>query len=161
MKLAQDERMIKEWNYAIAKKKRDKTFATLAVTNRRVVYNAAGRWTVVHKELPLNCVKTLSFSDVRKSNAWAVFLIILGVFTAFTVIGIGLFLIPGIRRLNQEVFDLDIVTSGTEGSSLSVGASKKYKSRKSNANVKVKINRSVVDDMIETLGSIILENKTA
>ena len=178
MTLANGEKIIKDWDYAKQKGNAGlagKIKKTLTVTNKRIVHEVHSNVARTHQEIPLNSVKSITMSSVRKVPTGAILAIILGILTVVAMfmlpgmdakskmigfgVGILLFII-GILSLGKGSFTLEISTKGLEGAPLYVGgtgfAAKKKKVKK----VKMKVDLKVVDDIMDTLGAILVENVT-
>ncbi len=165
MVLAQGENLIKSWNYADSKTgglfNKVKTHATIDVTNKRIVYTAENKNAMDRQEIFLNDVKSLSFSRFAKGNFWAIVKIVF-----FGILSLVLIGIPGLMRsikeLNQASFDMVIMLNGTETEGLAVRASKIVLPKKAKSTkVKVKVNKAIVNEVVDTLGAVIAENKAA
>ena len=178
MTLANGEKIIKDWDYAKQKGGAGlagKIKKNLTVTNKRIVHEVHSNVARTHQEIPLNAVKSISMSSVRKVPTGAILAIILGIVTVAAsfilpdmqtsvkagIIGVGaLLFIIGVLCLGQGAFTLEIATKGLEGSSLYVGSSSIGSRKKKVKKVKMKVDLKVVDDIMDTLGAILLENVT-
>ena len=165
MVLAQGENLIKSWNYADSKSgglfNKVKTHATIDITNKRIVYTAENANAVDRQEIFLNQVKTLSMSRSSKGNLWAIIKIVF-----FGILSIVLIGIPGllrsIKELNQGSFEMSITVDGVMTEALAVTASKIVLPKKmKTSKVKVLINKAVVNEIVDTIGAVIVENKYA
>jgi hypothetical protein len=63
--------------------------------------------------------------------------------------------------LNQGSFQLEITTYGVEGSSLDISASKVLFRKKNCGRLSVSINREAAQEIVDTIGAIIIDNKAA
>jgi hypothetical protein len=160
MLLAKDEVVIKNWDYAHAKQKRIKTTASLTVTNKRIVYTLENQERIDRQEVPLQDVKTIACEKRTASNFWPIVMIVFGALLSIVIVGIPL-LIKGIRSLNQGSFQLEITTYGVEGSSLDISASKVLFRKKNRGRLSVSINREAAQEIVDTIGAIIIDNKAA
>ena len=160
MLLAKDEVVIKNWDYAHAKQKRIKTTASLTVTNKRIVYTLENQERIDRQEVPLCDVKTIACEKRTASNFWPIVMIIFGALLSIVIVGIPL-LINGIRSLNQGSFQLEITTYGLEGSSLDISASKVLFRTKNRGRLSVSIDRNAAQEIVDTIGAIIIDNKAA
>ncbi len=163
MVLAQGENLIKSWNYADSKAggllSKVKTKATIDVTNKRIVYTAENANAMDRQEVFLDQVKTLSFSRFAKGNIWAIIKIVFFGILSLVIVGIP-GLIRSIKELNQGSFEMVLTLDGTETEGLAVRASKIVLPKKAkNTKVKVLINKAVVNEIVDTLGAVIVENK--
>ena len=160
MLLAKDEVVIKNWDYAHAKQKRIKTTASLTVTNKRIVYTCENQQRIDRQEIPLEAVKTIACEKRIAPNFWPIVMIIFGGILSLVLIGIPL-LLAGIRSLNQGSFTIEITTYGEEGSSMDLRASKMLMRRKNKGTLKVSIDRDAVQEIVDTIGAIVIDNKAA
>ena len=160
MLLAKDEVVIKNWDYAHSKQKRIQTTASLTVTNKRIVYTCENQQRIDRQEIPLKEVKTIASEKRIAPNFWPIVKIIFGGLLSLVLIGIPL-LLSGIRSLNQGSFTIEITTYGQEGSSMDLSASKMLSNKKNRGRLKVSINREVVQEIVDTIGAIVLDNKEA
>lgn len=178
MTLANGEQIIKDWEYATQKGSTGKLKKSLIVTNKRIVHEMHSHIARSHQEIPLNSVKSISMSSVRKTPIGAIFAIIFGIIAVvagivlgtganaavmrtvmFACLGLGAVLIViGILGLGHGAFTLEITTSGLEGSSLYVGTSNIVTKKRKQKKVKIKVDLKVVDDIMDTLGAILLDN---
>ena len=179
MTLANGEQIIKDWEYATQKGSTGKLNKSLIVTNKRIVHEMHSHIARSHQEIPLNSVKSISMSSVRKTPIGAILAIIFGIIVAAAGLYLGLFsgegasvstmlpillvgilfIVIGVLGLGHGAFTLEITTSGLEGSSLYIGTSNIVtKRRKKEKKVKIKIDLKVVDDIMDTLGAILLDN---
>ena len=178
MILANGEKIIKDWDYAKQKGGAGlagKIKKTLTVTNKRIVHEVHSNVARTHQEIPLNAVKSISMSSVRKVPTGAILAIILGIVAIaasfalpeiqpaikFSILGVGaLLFIIGVLGLGHGAFTLEIATKGLEGSSLYVGTSSLGSRKKRVKKVKMKVDLKVVDDIMDTLGAILIDNVT-
>ena len=160
MLLAKDEVVIKQWDYAHAKQKRIQTTASLTLTNKRIVYTCENQQRIDRQEIPLSEVKTIASEKRVASNFWPIVKIIFGGLFSLVLIGIPL-LLDGIKSLNQGSFTIEITTYGQEGSSMDLSASKMLTRKKNRGTLKVSINREVVQEIVDSIGAIIIDNKAA
>ena len=177
MTLANGEQIIKDWEYATQKGSTGKMKKSLIVTNKRIVHEMHSHIARSHNEIPLNSVKSISMSSVRKTPVGAILAIIFGAIIAIAglVMGFGqngtmatmlpmllvgvILIVIGILGLGHGAFTLEIATKGLEGSSLYIGTSNIVtKKRRKQKKVKIKIDLKVVDDIMDTLGAILLDN---
>lgn len=163
MKLASNEKLLKQWTYAKTKSGKKRTESTLTVTDKRIICDETGKRTITRDEIPISHVKCLAFQK-ETGSGWL--LIILGLLTLITVVGIFI-LIAGIRKLLSGTFSFVISTYGEEGTPVEMGVTslKKggfFKKLFGGRNkLKVKIDKNAADDIIDTLGAIIVEYRAA
>ncbi len=160
IQLAQNERLIKSWDYSKSKQRRDKSVANLSVTDKRIITSLISKNTTEVSEIPLNSVKAINCTRDKRPNIWAILEILLGIATLIVIVGI-LLIVDGVKRLNQGNFVLEIITYGDEGSSLLLGATKKKSSRRNKGKLKVTLNHKAIDEIASSIGAIILENKAS
>lgn len=186
MVLAKDETIVKEWEYAKSRTAmgfldKVETKSTLTVTNKRLISTAKSERKVEKKEIPLESIKSVSYSHEVPSKLSAIISIALGIITiilgillmnsdemedallgmvglAIIVIGVVL-IIRGIKRLNQGIFTMVITTFGREGEALEIGAARLFKKLAKGGKLKVQINNDIIDEIVDTLGAIIIDNK--
>lgn len=179
--LTDGEAVIKSWDYASAKRgffNPLKTTANLTVTNRRLIAQTQNKRAFEHDEVPLDAVKSLSFSHSKRSNLTAILIMLFGMIAAVagvvlatggngtlmivgivaSVLGLTVFAI-GIRRLNEGAFTLVITTEGLEGTPLALGAVKATVRRKKQKRIRVKLNHDAMEEIADELGAIVLKYK--
>ncbi len=174
MVLAKEEQVLKEWEYANSKVKTVETKYSLTVTNKRIISRSKSSRKSACEEIPISEVKGISASHEMKSNFWAILLMVLGglvILIQFFSLGedfnAGIFLIGlllggfliylGYIRLGEGMFTLTISTKGKEGQPMQMGAIKFVKSLFNfKGKVKIKINNHAAEDIIETIGSLIV-----
>ena len=183
MTLANGEQIIKNWDYATQKGSTGKLKKSLIVTNKRIVHEVHSHVARAHDEIPLDSVKSISMSSVRKTPVGAIFSIILGTILAIAsfffgnggsaeegevaatllipvillILG-GILVIAGILGLGHGAFTLVIATKGLEGTPLYTGTSNLVTKRRKQKKVKIKVDLKVVDDIMDSLGAILLDN---
>ena len=179
MTLANGEQIIKDWEYATQKGSTGKLKKTLTVTNKRIVHEVHSHIARTQQEIPLNSVKSISMSSLRKTPVGAIFAIIFGIIIAivgvfmgtqsdgagmtstimYACIALGVILIiAGILGLGHGAFTLEISTKGLEGEPLFISTSNLSVKKKRTKKVKIKVDLKVVDDIMDTLGAILLDN---
>lgn len=80
----------------------------------------------------------------------------------FVLVVVGIILlVKGIKNLNQGIFTLVLTTAGVQSELMSLGFFKVFRNGKrvKSETVKVKIDNTVAQEIVETIGAIILENK--
>lgn len=157
LKCAENESVIKSWDYATRKQGSDRRSYNLTVTNKRIVATTDGNRVVAKKEIYLKDVKTLDFSFARKGTFLATLLIIFGIILAVAIIGIFM-IVKGVRILKERSFTLTITTQGAENLGMLLGASSLMASI-SRARVKIKVDKNAAHEIIDELGKIVLEQK--
>ena len=166
--LANNERLIKDWDYAYGKGGNGKFHAYLTVTSKRIVSMITAKRFSSYQEVPLRAVKSIECSQNKKSNILPILGIIIGIPLIPVIVGI-LLIISCVKKLNQGEFSLSITTDGLEYPSLEIGALKNkgkgffgrllsvFKRNK----YKVNINFATASEICETIGAVILEHKQA
>lgn len=177
MNLAKNEKVIREWDYADSKQGNLKTSSKLVVTNKRIISENADQYTTDRKEIPVAAVQSISTSNLHNSNLRAIVMIVGGILIALTGIilasqneGVGSMMVPflilgvilaiiGVGLLNRGAFTLLIYTSAMEAESLAmaVGKTNALAVAKKGGKLKVKISRDVVDEMLDTIGALIID----
>ena len=173
MNLANGEKLLREWTYATKKEGRTKSKCTLTVTNKRIVASEDSTLRITQEEIPMKAVKTISFSHeiMPKLLSMILFcvagaLLLVGVYLAakqesakpFFIFIICAAIVSYIAYtlLNQSKFYMTITTEGGEGSRLSIGANTVVRKRKMKNKVKVKISDSVILEIIDDLGALVI-----
>lgn len=123
-----------------------------------MVKTAESKRGVSREEIPMDSVKMLNLGSSKQETGLAIFYIIFGAIFAMSLIGIPL-LIIGIRMLIQASFNIEIVTKGVEGTSLSVGVAK-ILGKKKKPRIKVKINKKACLNIVEEFGAAVMEAKS-
>ncbi len=158
MILAKNEVLVKNWNYACSKQGMTKTSTELTVTNKRIIYTRESNIETTRNEILVDNVKGINFYKNFSNKLTAILYTIFGAFLSIIIVGIPL-LVKGLRLLSQGGFVLEITTKGQEGSTMLIGASNIVKPIKRKGKLKVKIDKNEINDIIETLGAIIIENQ--
>ena len=158
-KLAQNETVIKSWDYATSSGRGENIHSNLTITNKRLISSQQGKSYIKRDEIPVNCIKSISGEYSSSGNIWGILKLILGITLSLTfilmILGVPM-VISAIKTLKSGSFNLLITTKGSEGSSLSIGASNALSSLlKKRNNLKVKINKEVSQEIINVLGAII------
>ncbi len=171
MKFATDEQVLKTYNYATVGKVSD----TLTVTNKRVILSTEGKLSDGSKihttdEMMLESVERVSSALATRRNVFFLILTFL-----FALIGVALFAISrfafgcvglGVALIFLLVFIFHkdksfylILTSGIyEGMDISVSVGN-WQRKKSKKTVKVRVDENIASELIDEIGSIIVEAK--
>lgn len=158
--LSGGEAVIKSWDYGISKSN-VKTTANLTVTNRRIISERSSKKAFERFEVPLKYVKNVS-GELTSPKA-RILVIILGIILIPVIIGIVI-LVKEYKRCHQARFLLNIYTKDPEGNTLTIGMSS-YKAKKTGFFArlfsgkkapKIKVDRAKAQEIIEQLGSIIM-----
>lgn len=180
MQLANNEHIIREWEYATSKTgvaDLNKTKATLTVTNKRIVHDMRNKLEISRDEIQLQDVKTLHMSHATKSKVGPVMTIILGIIImivgivlsakagvaallpVFLVLG-GIIVVVGILKLQGGALTLTITTRLQEGSSLGIGAfGGKGLGKKNKGTLKVVVNNAIASEIVDMIGAIIIDSQ--
>lgn len=183
MVLAKEETVVKEWEYATSKGKAGKTSHTLTVTNKRIITQSKSPRKTTREEIPVGAVKSVSVSHEMASLFWAIVFFVFGaLFVIFSFSeGKGnedgefitkilmwalaaFFIYLGIMRLKQGRFSLTF-SYQKGGEFLSVGAMRMMKSPLPifkglfGKKLKVNVNNEAAEEILETIGALVIENK--
>ena len=186
MILSKEENIIKEWCYATSSKGIKETKHTLTITNKRVIAQSISSKKIIREELPINLIKGISSSSTKKPSLVVplLFFIIGGLFAfmslsqlmstfeiffkiiSFSIYALlsALFIIIGINKLKQSAFFLTFHTNErNDGAYLSIGSTnitpnalpifKLFLNKK----VSIKVNNEVAEDILNSIGSIIID----
>ncbi len=171
MKLATDEQILKTYNYATVGKVSD----TLTITNRRIIVSTEGKLqdgSKVHTtdEMMLNSIEKISGSLITKrSPVYIVLALIMLIASAvlYFVIKNYLSFIPVLPALifiivfftnKKKSFYLVLTSSLREGMDLSVSVGN-WQRKKSKKALKVNVDEAHASEIIDEIGSIIVEAK--
>lgn len=176
MLLAKDEVLIKEWCYANRKSLFDNVQSTLTLTNKRIISSERGNLAVEQHEVPLDYVKGISTMRAKNSLFGAIvcfvfafiFLLMGAAMMAGEVfVGGAIFiflmmmcLALGVVQIlfRKGVFALVLTTEGKEGTPIIAGAaSRRFVKKVANFFI-VQVDLAVADDIIETIGALVIEN---
>ena len=172
MVLAQNEEIIKEWQYATAHATGLdplSTNCTITVTNKRVITETRNRRQIERQEANLSSIEAVNAHYRRKSRFPSILCFILAVVLLVVglavlkgnvgmivgVVGFVVFVILGILLLGKASFYIYFYTPGVYP--ISAGANNALKFKQ--IAMKVKVNNKVCKEIIEEIGAIISENK--
>lgn len=155
MKLASNEQILRSWTYASTKQGSERSELKLTVTNKRIVSDEIGTTRKTRQEVPLDAVKSLAFQR-ETGTGWL--LIILGVLLLVVLVGVVLIYF-GVKKLMSGEFSFVISTYGEEGTPLEMGVSVAYGGSKKAARLKIKIDQHMAEEIMDTLGAIVVENR--
>lgn len=153
MKLAKCEKILKKWPYAHVINGVVDSECNLVVTNKRIISEKISKREISKIEVNLDAIKGLSVYRGAKSNFWPIVGIIFCIPLCFAIVGIPL-LIKCIKLLNQGMFDLDLIT---DGSYKGIAGVAKLFAPINKGKVKIKINKDICNEVVDTLGAIILD----
>ncbi len=170
IKLARDEKIIKEWQYAESGHRMDKggkVKHSLTITDKRIITLGDGKHEVSYKELPLADVKQITGKILSNGSFWAKLKLIVSVPLCLIIIGIPM-LIDARRKLRACTFELAMITDNRAGIGMEAakfdmeGASvgRKHLFGKSLINrMKVTANKATAYEILSEIGAIVLDNK--
>ncbi|MBQ7369876.1 MAG: hypothetical protein IJW58_02755 [Clostridia bacterium] len=162
--------------------------ATLTVTDKRIVAGVKSSKRTAYEEVAIKDVTQVSLSQFTPSKQRAYLLIVLGVLQAVSALGIllipmllpqqdpssmgsisgmavpllliaALFILTGIKLLNQGGFTMSLLMKGVETPLLSVGAVSLSGKAKKQGTMKVSVNMESAKEIVETIGALIVENQ--
>ncbi len=166
IKLASDEMVVKEWDYAI--EKANNSAHVLLVTNKRVVAAHTTGKSFRHIEIAIGDIASVEMSCAKSNGSTlGIFFLFFGILMIigalihyiFAIVGalmiiVGILLMLLIKKTNLVV---EIYYKSKMELVLSLAANSfSRKTRKRSKSVKVKVNREVAEDIINTLGAILL-----
>ena len=172
MKLAQNEQVVRKWEYASAQGFSKHT-ATLTVTNERIVHEVKSGTRLERQEIPVKSAKSIYAS--RANNILGIILLILaGLFLIYSFVqlaspygkGMGAVLLVlaiamgviGYIFLKRCSMTLVITTEGRSEVGLSLGVFSRLAGYLSGT-IRVHADRDTVDNMLENIGALIVDIK--
>ena len=158
IKLANSESMIKAWTYAHSKQRLERKEHSLIVTDKRIIASSESNKSVTRREIYLQDVKSMDYNFTQRGIFGAVICLIFGILTAVAIIGI-FFIAHAVKMFRDKKFILTITTEGFESFGLEIGASSFF--AKKRGKIKVRVNKEDVFDIIDELGAIVLDVKSA
>ena len=170
MKLAQNEQVVRKWEYASAQGFSKHT-ATLTVTNERIVHEVKSATRLERQEIPVKSAKSI-YASRANSILGIILLILAGIFFLMMVSLFGeldeealIFLVPiiplvifGILLLKRCAMTLVITTEGRSEVGLSLGVFSRLAGYLSGT-IRVHADRDTVDNMLENIGALIVDIK--
>lgn len=169
--LAKDEVVLKSWDYAKQGNRFDKNKLqqNLTITNKRIISSSENAYSLSRHEIPLSAVKSLKGTYRKNDSLWMKIKFWCAVFFSIIIVGIFFGSIKKAISLNQQikscVFELQIQTSGVEGTPFAIGAApdtgleqRKHFFSKSINKVKIYTDKEVARDILNVVGSLALEN---
>ncbi len=175
MVLAQNETLIKEWQYGYAKTKKEKIDKTLSITDKRIVLSAKGGLTNESLEFRNRDVTSVYACNVKKSLAGAIFAFIIGLLAIVIGAVTGLVMPVSIIGFVIVFFALVSIYGASSNLTLNICTEKSKFTRygvlasisgttfkrKNSKIIKIKVNKEVADDIVETIGSVLLTGELA
>ena len=172
LKLAKDEQIIKSWDYAVSGKmlqsKAKKIQSNLTVTNKRIIATQYNDIYLKRDELPVAAVKSISGEYRTARKFWPMVKLIIGIPLCIVLVGIKI-VKSALDQLRSADFDLVIITSGEEGSSLGLGAFSHAAPTKGGIFAKLKglfktkvlVSKELSKEILDELGAIVIDCKNA
>lgn len=166
LKCAQNETIIKSWDYANTKQGPEHKVYNLTVTNKRLVSTAQSATSMEKREIYLDDVKNLECTYARNSMFGAIVLFVLAALVLIATIAAKIwpllilsviFVLIGVALLSQRSFTLSIACYGGESDGIELGASSLSKIKKGAGKLKVKVNKEAAEEIVSDLGAIILD----
>ncbi len=174
MKLATDEQILKTYNYATVGKVSD----TLTITNKRVVLTTEGKLSdgsTVHAtdEMMLEGIERVSAALATKRNTFFLILSLLffalgivvlsGIISPTKTVCIVPFIVAVICLIvfflnKKQSFFLVLTSRIHEGMDLSIAVGT-WSRKKTNKTIQIKVDEATVSQIIDEIGSIIVESK--
>lgn len=164
IKFANEEQVIKSWDYAKSGKtfSKNKVQHNLTLTNKRVIATSENATSLTRNEVPIKAVKNVSGEFKRNGKLFPILKIIFGALFTICIIGIIIkgfgikMLSSGISELKSCIFELTLTTAGEEGSALKVGAARGL--IKMPTKIKVFTDKTIAREIINEVGAIIADN---
>ncbi len=177
MQLAPGEHLIKEWQYAKSKTKSGKLKSSLVVTDRRIVHQVSGRLTKSRQEILTSSVCGVETSGTKQSKAPAILALIVSIIAIVAGVALGflngwdiiplavcavgalLFVISFLALLlcKKYKLQLKIYSRAIGMPSVSIACSSiKAKKEPCFNEIKIKVRKSVGEDIVQTLGTVLL-----
>lgn len=177
MQLIKDEVVVKEFEYATAKRGTNHIACSVTVTNKRIYTTDVSNRQVAHTEIPLEKVKSIHSTFVAPNNwvaymciAYAVMCAILGIALYLTqpelmepkimlllLLVVLTWVISAIVAWQFPTFVLDFTTFGREGKPLYTSIAKLIPSKGRSGRFKIHLNRSVCEEFMNTIGAALTE----
>lgn len=153
IRLSTGEEILKQWDYAKTKQRAGRTKFSLILTNKRLVSLAESRKQISRDDFLLKNINGVSATCGQNKT-----LFVLGVILCLTIIGmiIGIPLVRlGSRKklslsIYGEFMDTSVIDTGTVSSGL-FGIFKRKKK------TKIKIDGKQAEDIVESIGALILQ----
>lgn len=170
LKCAQNETILKSWDYANTKQGQEHKVYNLTVTNKRLVSSAQSATSMEKREIYLDDVKNIECTYARNSMIGAIILFVLAGIALIVAVAVkiwalliltAILVLIGVGLLSQRSFTLSIACYGGESEGIELGASSLSKIKKNAARLKVQVNKVAAEEIIAELGAIILNEKQA
>lgn len=176
--LAKDEEVVKDWQYATTSDKQGESQYSLTVTNKRIIVHEEAKNYAHYEELPVADVKRVESTYCKKRNPIGIVLMLIGLallVAGAVLIGLGegapeeiVMLVAGILLtaggvlayifLSQAQLVVYIYSvPADEGLDVSANSIRPlFKRHRYNDTTRVKVNPEVANEIVTTLGSLIL-----
>ncbi len=172
LKLAQNERIIKSWDYAEGGHtlERNKDHSNLTVTNLRVVSTTASNISLKRKEIPLKDVRSVEGEFKKNDSFWAKLQLFFGIILCVVIIGIPI-VIKALKKLRACTFQLKFMTTINELPScdlLAIGAKaaadavgrRHFFAKPGSINAyRVSIDKKLAQEILDEIGAVIVDAK--
>lgn len=170
IKLANGEKIIKEWQYAESGHRMDKggkVKHSLTITDKRIIALGDGKHELNYKEIPLADVKQITGKILSNGSFWAKLQFFVSIPLCLLIIGIPM-LISARRKLRACTFELAMITDNRAGIGMEAakfnmeGANVGRKHLFGNSlinRMKVVANKEAAHEIISEIGAIVLDNK--
>ena len=171
IKLAQNEQIIKSWDYAIAgatlAKKSKKFKHNLTVTNFRVIWSSYNDIALNRKEILIKDITSIDGSYSRNRCFWAKVRLVLGIPLCLIIVGIPI-VKNALAVIRGTKFELTLQTGVRPGEDLSIGKTAGVSTkttffgrlfRKTLKEFSVTVDRANAVEIINEIGAIVQDAK--
>ena len=164
IKFANEEQIIKSWDYAKSGKSfsKNKVQHNLTLTNKRVIATSENATSLNRCEVPIKSVKTVSGEFKKNGKLLPIIKLVFGILFTVCIIGIifkgfGIKMISSaVTELKSCLFELTLTTAGAEGSALKVGAARGF--IRTSTKIKVFTDKAVAREIVNEVGAIVADN---
>lgn len=168
--LANQEKIVKSWDYATTKAKSGRSQSNLTITDKRIISTTKGQNINNRVEINVAEVKSFSarFAQPKAPLLALIIMLALGIaslvvginkeLTYFIAIGAALIvcgIIAFVFTIGKCNFTMQIFTKGHNDIGLSLTASRFFKIKRSRK-IRIRVDKSCVNDIINTLGAVIV-----
>ena len=181
-KLSNGEQIIKSWEYAVEKEGKDETHGNLTVTNKRVISSVENSHKYAFSEIPLQYIRKIDAARDTQSSKGSLLLlaalfiaggIILTVIFAVNnvykfyfgytliliIVGIVFFIFAMLSK-KKGLFYLSFSVAESSGTVAIYANTMKHKKESANT-IYIQVDLKLIDEMLSSIGAIILENTVA
>ena len=182
-KLSEGEQIIKSWEYAVEKEGKDETHAYLTITNKRVISSVENSHKYAFSEILLQYIRKIDASrDTQSSKGLLALLAALlmagGIILTFILIvnnlyqsylvyplimivaGIVLFIIAILSK-KKGLFYLSFSVAESGSGAVAIYANTMKHKKESMNTIYIQVDFKLIDEMLSSIGAIILENTVA